>query len=278
MMEYPEGFELLVKLAKKSPSEKVEGKEIWNKFCKIVLMGKDRTEMEISFAANLLRKYLDYDYVKVKSEFGWHDDVEKFLIERLEKIRDEDSKRLISGLLRDLTYIASSIKEGMNFFEKRNLIEKIDELTKTREGTENLIKSIVEDGEIPGLGYTKTILWLQSTGRAKDFAPPTRHLKAFLNNDVGPYYQYYEDDAYFMKRAMDMKKDFPNTELVYIYNAIFLYRVFKSATPRGSKFSPKHLVKFMKNKKMSFEALRRSISNSEKRDAIIEEVCGSTGH
>jgi hypothetical protein len=269
-MDYPDGFEDLVKLAKKMPVKKSIGNEIWEKYCDILLMGKDRYEPEIRFLRAMLKQYLDYDFVKKTNEFGWHDQMEEFLKQRTQKIRDEYTKEILNGVLRDLSFLASSIKAGVNFFEKKEIIKNLDKLTAKKADTENFIKELVA---LPGLGYSKSIMWLHSVGRATDFAPPTRYLKTFLNSDVGPYYQYYEDEDYFMKKAQEMAKDFPKTNLIHIYRAIVFYRTFKSAMPRGSKFTPNKLLGFLKKKKLSLEKLQDILADMEYRNKILEEAC-----
>lgn len=271
-MEYPEGFPELVKMASKIKSVPANGENIWVKFCDILLMGKDRSEPDMAFVRVLLKDFLDYEFVKKATEFGWHDKVEEFLKQRKEKIRDEESREIITGIIRDLPFIASSIKAGSRFFEEKKIIPDIDNLTKTREKTESLIKELIEQ---PGFGYSKSIMWLHSIGRGGDFAPPTKHLKSFLNSDVGPYYQYYEDDEYFMKQAQEMAKDFKGRNLLHIYKAIYFFRTFKSVMPRGSKFTPKKLMAFLKKKKLSLEKVQEMLGDWDTRNRILEEACES---
>lgn len=268
-MDYPDGFSDLVKLAGKNPVNKSKGKEIWDRFCEAALIGKERGEPQIAFVKSFLKSQLDYDFVSKSNEFSWHDNVQEFLKDRLEKVRDEESRQIISGLLRDLTYLASTIKQGQKFIESRKIIKD----TNAIEGKEqDIIKAIVEDREITGMGFVKVILWLQSAGFAKFFAPPTKHLKAFINNDVGPYYQYYEDDAYFMKKAQEIAKDFPKASLADIYRAIFFFRIFKTALPRGSKFTPKKLVSFLKKKKLSIAKLQEMLKDRDEMDKLMESL------
>ena len=271
-MAYPEGFGDLVSMAAKLKQKPASGKEIWDRFCDTALMGKDRYEPEIRLLRAMLSGFLEYDFVKKSTEFGWHDKVEEFLKQRMEKIRDEQSREAISGAIRDLPYIASSLKAGSNFFESKKMLADIASLTKTPEQTEALIKEITE---LPGFGFSKAIMWLHSIGRAADFAPPTRYMKTFLNSDVGPYYQYYDDDDYFMKKFAEIAKDFPKTSPASVYKAVYFYRAFKSSMPRGSKFTPKKLIAFLKRKKMGLEKLQEALSGHDTREAILQEMCDS---
>lgn len=276
-MEYPEGFKDLVALAKKSPVHVVNGRGIWDCYCRAAMIGKNLSDAEILFLARLLKKYLDYDYVKKTKGEDWQNNVKKFLTGRLPRIKDENIQLAVSSLLNSLFYLTATLKGGARFFEKKSIFARLDELTKTKNSTHELMEELVEDPDVSGIRYAKAILWLQYTGRARDLAPPTRHLKSFLNNDVGPYYQFYEDDEYFMKRADEMKEDF-SACLMDIYRSIFLYRTFKSMLPRGSKFTPKKLVEFMKKKKLAINSIQLALSDIDERESLFEDICKFMGY
>ncbi|MFC2142792.1 hypothetical protein ACFLQN_00135 [Candidatus Aenigmatarchaeota archaeon] len=270
-MEYPDGFKELVNLVKKTPVPVVKGKAIWDKFCMVVLIGKGCSEAELIFLTNMLKKYIDYDYVSNTDSEDWEEEVKKFLSERLSRITDEDTQAIISDLLKKIFFVMASLRGGARFFKKKNLFKDIDKLTKTKEKTWELIEEIAEDKDVTGIKYAKAILWLHYTGRAKDFAPPTRHLKGFLNNDVGPYHEYYDDDMFFMDKAEEMDKDF-SACLMDVYRAIYFYRTLKSALPRRSGLVPKKLIKFLKKKKTSIKILSNILSDMEKRERFVKDL------
>ena len=277
-MGYPEGFKELIVVVSKEKVPVAKGKDIWDKFCRAALIGKGRSDAEIIFLMKILKKQLDYDYILKTSGEDWRNEVEKFLKERLARIEDEDIQTVFQTLLKDLFYLTATLKGGARFFERKKLFDELDNLTKTKDLTNELIEEIVEDKDFSGMRHAKTIIWLQSTGRAKDFVPPTRHLKSFLNSDVGPYYSFYEDDAYFMTKAKEMGKDFPKVSLMDIYRAIFFYRTFKSIFPRGNKFTPKKLLEFMKKKKISVKKLSEMLSGLEEREKIAGQILEFMGY
>ena len=277
-MGYPEGFKELVALVSKDKVPVAKGKDIWDKFCRAAFIGKGRSDAEISFLIKILKKQLDYDYMLKTSGEDWRNEIESLLKERLSRIQDEDIQILFQGLLKDLFYLTATLKGGARFFERKKIFDEIDNLTKTKDLTNDLIEEIVEDKDFSGMRYAKTIIWLQSTGRAKDFAPPTRHLKSFLNSDVGPYYSYYEDDAYFMKKAKEIEKDFPKNSLMDIYRTIFFYRTLKSIFPRGNKFTPKKLLEFMKKKKITVKKLSEMLSDMDEREELSEQLLKFSGY
>ena len=277
-MGYPEGFKELVAVVSKEKVPVAKGKDIWDKFCRAAFIGKGRSDAEISFLMKILKNQLDYDYILKTVGEDWRNEIEKSLKERLSRIQDEEIQVLFQTLLKDLFYLTATLKGGARFFERKKIFDEIDNLTKTKELTSELIEEIVEDKVFSGMRYAKTIIWLQSTGRAKDFAPPTRHLKSFLNSDVGPYYSYYEDDAYFMNKAKEMAKDFPKASLMDVYRAIFFYRTFKSIFPRGSKFTPRKLLDFMKKKKVTIKKLSEMLSDMEEKEEVTGQILEFMGY
>jgi hypothetical protein len=268
----PDGFEELVKLVKKNPVPVVKGKGIWVKFCRAVMIGKNISDAEISFLSNMLKDKLDYDYVLKTSGEDWRDDIEKFLKERMQRIQDEEINLMLTDFMKGLFYFTASIKAGARFFKEKNLFESIDSYTDTKENTWKFIKEIVDSKDLTGIRYAKSILWLQSTGRARDFAPPTVQLKSFINNDVGPYYKFYEDDDYFMKQAEELGKNFKGATLMDVYRAIFFYKALKFMTGRGSKLTPKKIIVFLKKNKITVEKLSEMLSDIDQRSNLMEKI------
>jgi len=276
-MSYPAGFKELVALVKKDKVPIAKGNDIWDKFCRVALIGRGRSGAEISLLTNMLRKQLDYGYILKTVGEDWREEVQLFLNERSKRIRDEDLKTAVDFLLKDLFYLTATLKGGARYFERKKIFDELDDLTKTTELTNDLIEEIVEDKDVSGIRYAKAILWLHSVGRGKDFAPPTRQLKSFLNTDVGPYYKYYEDDGYFMDKAQELKKDF-TASLMDIYRAIFLYRTLKAIFPRGSKFTPQKLIKFMKKKKYSVKKVLEMLSDVDNKEQLAEGLLEFLGY
>ncbi len=270
-MQLPDGFEQLLALVKKSPVAKATGNEIWQQFVRAIMIGKNRYDAEISFLMGMLKSKLEYNYVLRTSGEDWREDVNKFLSERSQRIQDEDMLLIVSEFQKDLFYFSASIKGGARFFKAKNLPEVIDELTSTKEKTWELIKDLVGNKDVSGVRYAKAILWLHYTGRGQDFAPPTVQLKGFINNDIGPYYQFYEDDDYFMKRVQEMGKAIKAT-LMDIYQTIFLYRTFKHMAGRGRKMTPKKVVDIMKRRKLTVARVFEMLSDIEERAKLVDIV------
>lgn len=276
----PEGFEDLVKAVMKEPVPRARGSEIWDKFVRVVLMGGQRYDTEITFLVSMLKstKLLDIDYVNSISGEKWRDETESFLTQRLERISDEESIEIINSVLKELFRLSASIKGSARFFRDKKIIENIDNLTENREKTSSLIEEIVNSEDVSGVKYTKAIMWLHSIGRGHDFAPPSRHIKDFLNNDIGPYYKFYEDDKYFMQRAVEFSAELKikNSKVMDIARAIFFYRTTKSMLPSRSKqskaFTPAMLLKFMKASKLTFSNISETLCDADKKYKFMERL------
>ena len=278
--DVPGGFADLVKAVIKEPAHVAAGSEIWDKFVRVILMGGSRYDTEITFLVNILKstKLLDLNYVNSINGEKWREEIEAFLKERLSRISDEESSEIINSVLGDLFRISASLKGSARFFRDKKLIEHIGILTKTKESTGTLIEDIVNSEDVPGVKYTKVIMWLHSIGRGKDFAPPSRHVKDFVNKDIGPYYQFYDDDKYFMGKMNEVtaQLNIRNATVMDVARAAFYYRTLKSMLPQRSKqskaFTPLQLLKFMKSSKLSFAALSEALEDSEKKHNLMEKI------
>jgi hypothetical protein len=174
--------------------------------------------------------------------------------------------------------MSASLKGGARFFRDKKVIEKINELTKTKESTKQLIEEIVNSEDVSGVRYTKVIMWLHSIGRGQDFAPPSRYTKDFVNKDIGPYYQFYDDEPYFMNKLSEFTAEIKikNATVMDISRAVFYYRSMKSMLPQRSKqskaFTPLMLLKFMKSSKLTFAVITEMLNNSDKKYKLMEKL------
>lgn len=281
-MPAPKGFVDLVKLAAKEKAAKPKSREdIWSKFLFIVFMGGKRSEPEINFLINMLssKKLLDIDYVKKTDGEDWREAVDSILTERAARITDEDTLVMLREFQKELFRISASIKGGARFFFKNNVDPKfLEESLKTKQSTGEFIENLVADEDVSNIKWTKVIIWLHSMGYGDDFCPPSYQTKNFINEVYG-YYQFYEDDKYFMKKAEEfseeVKKTFKTT-VRDIAMAIFYYITMKNMLPPRSqekkKFTPEVLVKFLKAKKMTLKALSESLADSDKREELTESL------
>ena len=281
-MPIPKGFNELVKLAAKERQPKPKTTEdIWNKFLFIVFMGGKRSEPEINFLINMLssKNLLAMDFVKKTDGEDWRETVGNVINDRLARIKDDDTLVMLREFQKELFRVSASIKGGARFFYKNEMSpKKLGELFDGKEKTHEFIESLVSDEDVSNIKYTKVIIWLHSIGYGDDFCPPSYQTKSFINEIYG-YYQFYEDDKYFMKKAdefaQDVKKE-TKASVRDVAMAIFYYVTLKNMMPPRSqerkKITPEVLVKFLKAKKISLKTLSENLSDSDKRESLMENL------
>jgi hypothetical protein len=279
MDELPKGLAELVKLVMKEPSPKINGPEIWDRFVQAVLIGGGRSDADIRMVAGFLRKegLLKLPVVNKLSGGELSEKIGKVLGKKLKSLKYEEDKAALRNFSGDLFRITASLKGGGRFFERRNVIEDIDKLA-ADDNAWDFVNEISEDEDVAGVKYTKAILWLHSIGRGKNLAPPTRQMKSFINTDIGPYYPYYEDDNYFMKKALELteavQKKVKGATAFDVSRAIFYYGSIKSMVPRGLArlFTPARFLEFMKKKKLTVKSLSEILGDVEKRPKMMADV------
>ena len=279
-MVVPKGFEdLVAAAAKERPSTPKTFEEIWEKFLYAAFMGGKRSEADIQSIINMLKgkKLLDFDYVLKTDGEDWREAVENLLKERIPRIRDEDSMTIFKELQKELFRVTASIK-GTARFLKAMTPEKLAESLNTKEKTWTFIENLANNEDVPNIKYTKIIVWLHSIGFAFDFCPPSWQTKKFLNSEIGPYYQFYEDDAYFMNWANrfsdEVTKRVKGTKARDVSVAIYYYMVPKNILPPRSpikkKCTPQMILQFLKKKKLTLRDLSAAFGDFEKKEEVLE--------
>lgn len=275
------GFESLLKLVMKDRPEKPKTvDELWSKFLRIVFMGGKRSEPEINFIIAVLGPKLGLDYVKSTDGDDWREAVEGIMKDRMLRIKDEEILVMLREFQKDLFRITASLKGSARWFKKNEITpEKLNEMLSTKEKTWQFIEDLASNEDVSNIKYTKIIIWLHSIGYADDFVPPSFQTKKFVNDEYG-YYQFYDDDKYFMKKAEEfsegIKKKLKGVKTRDVASAIFYYITIKSMLPKRSKekkaFSPDTLVKFMKKRKMTVRQLSEKLTTFEGRDELAEKL------
>ena len=279
-MAVPKGFNELVNLASKEKPEKPKSTEdIWQKFLFIVFMGGKRSEPEINFLIRMLKPLTDMEYVRKTDGEDWREAVEKTVKEREARIKDDDVLEMLKDFRKELFRISASIKGGARFFSKSSMTpEFLNDALKTKDGTWQFIEDLASNEDVSNIKYTKVIIWLHSMGYADDFCPPSYQTKSFVNEVYG-YYQFYEDDKYFMQKAREFSEDVKKAVKCTVRDvamAIFYYVTLKNMLPPRSqekkKFTPAVLVSFLKAKKITLKALSERLGDFEKREGLMESL------
>ena len=279
-MGVSKGFYDLVALAmKERPEHPKTREELWEKLLSVIFMGGKRSEPDIQFIIKLLRSknLVQFDQVLAIKGEDWRDKVEELLNERTPRIQDADSKAVLKEFQKEIFRISYSIKGSARFLNgitPGSLAKDLD----TKEKTWKFIEDLANNEDVSNIKYTKIILWLHSIGYGYDFCPPSWHMKKFINNEIGPYYQFYEDDKYFMMKgeefAEEVKKTVKYTTCRDVSVAIYYYMSLKNLMPQRSavkkKCTPSAIVQFLKKKKIGLKELSAALADSESREDMIE--------
>ncbi|MBI2971844.1 MAG: hypothetical protein HYY37_05485 [Candidatus Aenigmarchaeota archaeon] len=273
----PKGFDGLVKLAMKERPPKAQSIEaLWDAFLDVLFMGGRRSEGDIRLLVNMLRgrKLLDLQLLLKTPGEDWREAVEALVNERLQRIQDEETRAMLRSFKAEIFRITASVKGSARFF--RSLPPAVFEQLDDKEQTQQFIESLVSNEDVPNVRYTKVILWLHAIGYAEDFCPPSWQVKKFVN-EVGPYYQFYEDDKYFMEKAQDaaadVRKRVKGATARDVSVAIYCYMTLKTALPPRSaskkKCTPAAVVAFLRKRKLSIKILSEQLADEEQRDALL---------
>ena len=188
---------------------------------------------------------------------------------------------MLMKLKNEIFRISASIKGGSRFFRKNEITpEKLDKVLKTKEEAWEFIENLANDEDVSNIKYTKIIIWLHSIGYAYDFCPPGWQTKKFVNDEIGPYYPYYEDDKYFMKKAEEfadgIKKEVKGATTRDVSMAIFYYITLKNMLPPRSPekkaFDASMLIKFLKQKKLTLPKISGLLADFDGREQLAKSL------
>ncbi len=279
----PPGFPDLVGMTmNERPLKPGSDAEVWEKFLFIVFMGGKRSEPDINFLLRILKPFTPLDYVLKTDGDDWREAVEKAVDDRLSRIRDEDAQVMLREFRKELFRITASIKGSARFFRSNSIsLKTLENLLTTKEKTWEFIEDLAGNEDVSNIRFTKVIIWLQSIGFAQDVVAPSWQTKNFVNEVFG-YYQFYDDEKYFMKKseefAEEVKKKIPGSTTRDIASAIFYYTSVKGMLPLRSpekkKFTPALLVKYLRSKNMMLRDLSLKLSDYEGREEFMEGFYG----
>jgi uncharacterized membrane protein len=275
----PPGFPRLVEMTmNERPQRPKNDAEIWDKFLFIVFMGGKRSEPDINFLLRILKPFTPLEYVLKTDGDDWREVVEKAVDERLSRIRDEDAQIMLREFKKELFRITASIKGSARFFQSNSInIKTLENLLTTKDKTWEFIEELASNEDVSNIRFTKVIIWLQSIGFAQDVVAPSWQTKNFVNEVFG-YYQFYDDEKYFMKKAEEfaeeVRKAVPKATTRDVASAIFYYTSVKGMLPLRSpekkKFSAALLVGYLKSRNMTLRNISEKLADYEGREEFME--------
>ncbi|MBI2173503.1 MAG: hypothetical protein HYT73_04860 [Candidatus Aenigmarchaeota archaeon] len=274
-----EGFESLLAMVQKEMPLKKAGSagDMWKKFLRIVFLGGGRGDAEIDYIIGLLKNETELDFVLKTRGEQWQEAATERLDKAAAKEKDERKSYAINSLKKELFRITASIKGSARYFERTKMSpETLEKLCKDRESTWEFIEELNDDEDVTNVRFTKVVLWLHSVGFAKDFCPPSRQIKDFVNKDLEFRYQFYDDDKFFMEKVREFAGKFPKASVYDVSKAIFFFRTLKNMLePRSMeyrKFSPKAMLDFMKKNKFSLADIGEILSDFDMRESLPEQL------
>lgn len=313
--DLPEGFKELVNLVlEQDAMEFVEVprsmEHVWDNLTYCVLLGGEKgqtTEAEIAYVYNdVLCDVFERNTIKRK---GWIENAKNKISDAIGSVTEPAKNlklKILNEMEREIESTHKTLVEMDQFLSAYPITTKyLKEIANDKMRTTNLIADIVYQNskwKIQGMGYTRTILWLQSCGIASDFCPPNNAIRGFLSDECGyetlrksfrypnKYGVKFQDDLDIIDKydilfricgALEKIKKQISPKLSRepaigdVGKAIWWYRTTRRLVSRkkvGKKFSPRALVDFLKNQKWDFDKLGEYLSDIEKVPILEEKL------
>lgn len=210
-MTIPHGFSELVKMVgtlrfkSKKPKPVKDNDNMWYLFCWSALLKNNRTEAEVNYVCDILDDAGLLDRINLTPD--WLPDAKEALSDAKDAIDDSEPNAdgkigAIKKIEADIIDIETTLKSADEIFKKRTPIIDADYLRKIALNSDpkeklkeekKLICDIASQDEtcflkkktshpykIPGIAYTKSILWMHGCGIGLDFIPDNNHSIKFL--------------------------------------------------------------------------------------------------
>ena len=281
-MKIPYGFKNLIDLVE-DDSDKPEpiknDAKMWRRFCWSVMFGGNRTEAEVDYVYEILRKKglfkretLTPDWLTKarttlknarKTAKNPNQDGKISAINKIESVIEEiettlkSSDEIFKNMGIDADYLTTIA--GKVDIEK-NLLAEIASQDETI-GIKYSVRTSHKN-KIPGVAYTKAILWLHRCGVCLDFIPNNNHSVKFL---IECDSCWSNQDFYVVNHNFWQVCNHIGTDIYYSGYALWLYEATKSLIKRKNKefYKPNKLVKIMRNNSMVLNEIGDMISDIE---------------
>lgn len=297
----PLGFENLIEMAEiqrfksKKPKSIKDDDEMWSHFCWAVLLGFAKKEAEVNYVFDILdgadlleRNNLSPD---------WLVDASDILSDVKDSISDDEPNPdgkigAIKKMEGELSNADTTLKSADEIFEKRNpridanYLQKIAvcKVPKKKIDEENkLIAQIASQDEnwylhartshpykIPGVGYTKAILWMHGCGIGLDYIPDNGHSKKFLIE----CYSQSSQDFFVINHKFKQVCNEIDTDVYYSGWALWIYESTKSLINSSKKkqfYKPIKMIEIMEKNAWDINDVADKLSDIE--DIIeLEEI------
>ena len=301
----PEGFIDLVKIileqdrfSHEDSPETID--EIWKEMVWLLFLSGSRSDASVNYICGLLddNDFIDYDKLSEFESNDWEDWKKEIVTFLFKKVNELDSKKK-SGILKmllqeinrdDVQNPLFYIQSAMRYFKEENVTrDSIERRTINEQETGRLILEMYYSGEslenekkITGVAASKAILFLHSFGKAMNEAPPTKHVKNFINYDIykREYGKQEENDETIMLEIKDYVKKYikpmiKDVTVRDVERAVWLWKSTQSLLTdfgRGEKkkLTPQKFVGFIK--KYSLEYVKDKLTDIDEQPELAQEV------
>lgn len=225
----PDGFiELVEKVMKEDPlgqcsSKSMNIESLWKDFTWGIFLDNNRNNAEVTYIRDVLwdEELLNRSWILEHTLQEWEDKT-KNSISNCVKNKDGRKKGALNGLLSDLSSPAQSLKESAVFFKYRNVSPQlIMNLTAKENSIDCFLKQMtyqptssyvsprmINPDKIHNIAITKALLWLQNYGMTKDYCPPSRQIKDFVDFDIKHLAaNFHEKPSWVQKTSIPITND-----------------------------------------------------------------------
>lgn len=273
----PNGFSELVEMVgtlrfkSKKPEPIKDNNDMWRNFCWSALLKNNRTEAEVNYVCGILDDADLLDRIKLTRD--WLPNAKEALSDAKDVINDSEPNAegkigSIKKIESDIIDLETTLKSADEIFKKRTPIIDADYLRKIALNTDSderlneekkLICDIASPDEtcflkkktshrfkIPGIAYTKSILWMHGCGIGLDFIPDNNHSIKFLKEcDEIVSQDFFVINGKFQKICNSDRID-----LYYGGYALWIYESSKNLVQKRKMkqlYNPYQLIKIMNN-------------------------------
>lgn len=243
--------------------------EMWAKFCWAVFLG-NKTEYEINYVLEILNTEDLMDMDKFKYGYPWPKEASAVLNDAKNNVDEHIKIGAIKKIEGELIDIDTTLKSAYEiFFEMRiprvdaNYINRIYRNKDSNEENE-LITDLASKDEnqwlhagnkhqykIPGVAYTKTILWMHGCGIGLNYIPDNSHSIRFLKECGDPM---TNPDFFVINHKFKLICNYIGTGVFFSGWALWLYEATKNLM-NGNKakqnYKPIKLLKIMEQQDMT---------------------------
>jgi hypothetical protein len=291
-MNIPPGFKNLAcaveSAYRKKPDIVETDEDFWKYFCWAALLGKNRSEAEVEFVHGILDRHGLLERKNLDSDWAEH---AKSCLQQAEEYTEEPNKKgkmvAIHKVVKEIEDINTTLKSADLIFEKNSInCEFLRSIVNDRRKIEDLLANIasydmVKDeggsynnrgthiNKIPGVAYTKALLWLHSCGIGLNLVPDNNHIQKFL---VECYGSLNDTSFFVINHKFTQICTTLHTDIYFSGSAVWCYEATKSLVSRkySKDYKPKELLWILKQNDLPINDIYLMLSDIEKIECLQE--------